>query len=226
MIDIYLGEPFVKILPGSFVMGSDQGLPIELPVHRVNIEKGFYLGARPVTQKLWQDVMGDNPSCFRTDDLLPVENITWHSACSFCSEFELLIGKTVRLPTEAEWEYSCRAGSTSEYYWGDESKFALDYAWFELNSMDSTQLVGLKKPNDWGLYDMAGNVWEWCLDSWVSDYSEESQIRKSLNKSERRVIRGGAWDMDVFRCRSAYRSNEGELIATKKIGFRVLIEEL
>lgn len=224
MINFYFDEPFVKILPGSFLMGSDRGLPIELPIHQVNIANGFFLGARPVTQKLWQAVMGDNPSCFQAYDMLPVENVTWHGACEFCSEFGFLIGKTVRLPTEAEWEYSCRAGSISEYYWGDESKLALDYAWFESNSMDRTQVVGTKKPNDWGLYDMAGNVWEWCLDPWVSDYSKESLIRRSLNKSGRRVIRGGAWDMDVFRCRSAYRSCEGEFIATKKIGLRVIIE--
>lgn len=216
----FFDESFVLIPSGSFWMGSDNGLPLETPVHKVEIDKDFYLASTPTTQRLWRSVMGNNPSHFQSGDLLPVENITWHEACEFCEKFGKSIGKIVRLSTEAEWEYSCRAGTTTEFYWGDESNATIDYAWFDLNSMDSTQPVGLKKPNNFGLYDMVGNVWEWCLDLWASDYSQDP-VPSKIGK---RSIRGGAWDMDVFRCRSAYRSSEGEEISTKKIGFRVVIE--
>lgn len=206
-------------------MGSQGGLPIELPVHRVDIEKDFLLGKHPITQGLWQSVCGSNPSHFRSEDSLPVESVDWHDACHFCSSLSSLISEKVRLPTEAEWEYACRAGSTTEYFWGNESKNALEYAWFELNSLDSTHAVGAKKPNKWGLHDMVGNVWEWCADIWRSDYATDTlKPGRPSTEMERRSIRGGAWDMDVFRCRSAYRSCEGESVSSKKIGFRIVIE--
>lgn len=225
MIKKFLDEPFVMVPKGNFVMGSEQGLPIEMPRHCVNIEKDFFFGVHPVTQRLWQKINGSNPSHFKSGDFLPVENVDWHDACRFCISLSSLIGKKVRLPTEAEWEYACRAGSTTEYFWGDESKNAPAHAWFELNSLDSTHPVGTKKPNQWGVHDMAGNVWEWCADLWRADYTTDAlELRRPSIEMERRVIRGGAWDMDVFRCRSAYRSCEGESVSSKKIGFRVVIE--
>lgn len=206
-------------------MGSKCGLPIEMPVHHVHIDKDFFLGVYPVTQRLWQKVNGDKPSCFFHGDSCPVESVDWNDACQFCLNFGALIGETVRLPTEGEWEYACRAGSTTEYFWGDDPRNAVEHAWFELNSLDSTHPVGTKKPNQWGLHDMAGNVWEWCADLWRADYSAGAlEPQRSSTEMRRRVIRGGAWDMDVFRCRSAYRSCEGESISSKKIGFRILIE--
>lgn len=225
MIEHFLNEPFIRVLKGSFMMGSEQGLPLEIPVHKVAIERDFFLGVFPVTQGLWQKINGNSPSSFQIGDSWPVENVDWQDACRFCLKFGSLIGKKVRLPTEAEWEYACRAGTTTEYYWGNESKDALEYAWFELNSLDSTHAVGTKKPNQWGLHDMAGNVWEWCADLWWADYRADAlEPQRSSTEMKRRVIRGGAWDMDVFRCRSAYRSCEGESISSKKIGFRILIE--
>jgi formylglycine-generating enzyme required for sulfatase activity len=224
VIKFFLGEPFAFVPRGSFMMGSYQGFPLELPVHYEEIRRDFFLGVYPVTQRLWQTVNGNNPATFQMGDAWPIENIDWHDACEFCRKFGSLIGETVRLPMEAEWEYACRAGSTTEYFWGSESRSAREYAWFDINSIDSTQPVGTKNANPWGLYDMAGNVWEWCVDLWRDNYAAEPDETKSSDGMNSRVIRGGAWDMDVFRCRSAYRSCEGEYISSKKIGLRLLIE--
>lgn len=217
----------VKIPAGTFVMGSDQGLPIEQPTRRVDVLNSYYMGSTPITQRVWSRIAGHNPSRFVHPDN-PVETISWDEAEGFCTKLSSQLGLLVRLPSEAEWEYACRAGSTCEYYFGNAESDVKSHAWFDLNSQDKTHPVGGKTANAWGLHDMVGNVWEWCCDSWISDYSsahdETSPIKVPTEIQPRKVIRGGAWDMDHFRCRSAYRSCEHHHLGTSKIGLRVVVE--
>jgi|SRR5690554_6826568 len=218
---------FRKIEPGYFNMGSVKGLPIEIPVKRISISKPFFVLITPVTQELWVSIMNYNPSTFRGSESLPVEGVSWDQANEFCMKFSQLIGKEIRLLTEAEWEYVCRAGTRTEYFFGEEWHLLRDYAWFDYNSMDRTHPVATRLPNSWGLYDIVGNVWEWCSDIWCGDYGNapcESLAKEGLADKSRRVLRGGAWDMDYYRCRSAYRSCEGREIATSKIGLRIALD--
>jgi formylglycine-generating enzyme required for sulfatase activity len=133
----------------------------------------------------------------------------------------------VRLPTEAEWEYVCRAGTDTEFYFGDEPNALSEHAWFDLNSNECTHPVGLKQPNPWGLHDIVGNVWEWCEDVWHGDYSgaplNGSAWMANQDKQERRSVRGAAWNMDGFRCRSSYRSYDWKDAATNRLGFRIVL---
>lgn len=206
---------FVKISPGKYMMGSKNGLPIELPVHEKNIDYPIEVLETPVTQRLFSDVTGSNPSHYSGLDS-PVENINWYDAIKFCENLSKIIGASVRLPTEAEWEYFCRAGTKSEYLYGTNPRLATDYAWFDINSNDATKSVKLKLPNQWDLYDVIGNVWEWCLDNYCASYELNEP------KTKKKVIRGGSYDLDVYRLRSAYRSSEFPEVQSKKIGFRVV----
>lgn len=221
---------FVEVPAGKFLMGSLNGLPLEQPVKEVSFKTPFYMAAVPVTQSLWTAVMNTQPSRFSYSDELPVENVSWNDAVIFCERLSSLVGKKMRLPSEAEWEYACRAGTTSEFFFGESVVSLRDYAWFDMNSNDQTHPVGLKQPNPWGLYDMVGNVWEWCADVWRSDYvslpANGSPMLAEDGLRTRRVLRGGAWDMDSYRCRSAYRSYEGCDIATAKFGFRIVCESI
>ena len=197
-------------------MGSEAGLPIELPVHKENISHSLIVLETPVTQKLYLDVVGVNPSHF-VELNSPVENISWHDALKFCESFKKITNDPVRLPTEAEWEYFCRAGTNTEYHFGDNPYIAAEYAWFDRNTRDTTMPVKQKLPNQWGLYDVIGNIWEWCSDNYSASYALDEP------KTKKKVIRGGAYDMDVYRLRSAYRSSEFPELASRKIGFRVVI---
>ncbi len=173
------------------------------------IDPDFYLGKYPVTQQQWEAVMGNNPSHFKGGSL-PVETVSFDDAQIFIQKLNQLSGKKLyRLPTEEEWEYACRAGSTSEYYFGDDESQLGEYAWYNGNSGQTTHPVGQKKPNEWGLYDMAGNVFEWT-DSWY-DSSRSS-----------RVLRGGFWNYSAEFCRSAHRiySPPGHRAST--VGFRLV----
>jgi formylglycine-generating enzyme required for sulfatase activity len=218
----------VRLSDGVFEMGSTRGLPLELPVHRVVVTDAMLLGKFPITQGQWTAVMGTNPSQFTGEGRLPVESVSWDDAKQFCTRLGELIRRRVRLPSEAEWEYACRAGSTSEYFFGDDDRCVGEYAWFDLNSSDHTHPVGLKRPNPWGLCDIIGNVWEWCEDVWYADYTAASMVGAPWMDGEqaqpRRVLRGAAWDMDAFRCRSAYRSFEGKELGTSRFGMRIVIE--
>ena len=173
----------LPVPPGEFRMGSDNELFSETPVHVVHLASGFLLGKYPVTQAQWLDVMADNPSAFRDSPDRPVDSINWDQATEFCHRLSDQSGRRVRLPSEAEWEYACRAGTASEFFFGRWGPFLDDsevpwearqslceYAWFDLNSGDSTQPVGRRRPNPWGLHDMLGNVWEWCADAWHGTY--------------------------------------------------------
>lgn len=205
---------------GEFMMGSENGADDEKPVHRVAILKPFYMGIHEVTQSQYQAVMGQNPSNFKGADL-PVEQVSWNDAAEFCRKLSARTGKTVRLPTEAEWAYACRAGSISAYGYGDNEGTLGDYAWYGQNSGGKTHPVGEKKPNAWGIYDMHGNVWEWCQ-SLYKEYPYRAGDGREGIGDGLRVLRGGSWGSDPRYCRSAGRYwgvPAGRLIVN---GFRVV----
>ena len=189
-----------RIPAGSFMMGSpadethrqdDEG-----PIRRVTISEPFYMGVYPVTQAQWQAVMGSNPSRFAGDPERPVEQVSWDDCQRFVEALnEMGIG-TFRLPTEAEWEYACRAGTETRYYWGDdEDKEEVgEYAWYLENAGRQTHPVGRKKPNPWGLHDMSGNVYEWCQDWYAESYPDVDETDPTgPGAGLYRVMRGGSW---------------------------------
>jgi formylglycine-generating enzyme required for sulfatase activity len=202
----------VLISGGTFVMGSpneekDRGLD-EGPQHLVTISQPFYMGKYEITQAQWKAVMGSNPSFWKGDNL-PVEMVSWDDIQTFVQKINQLGEGTFRLPTEAEWEYACRAGTTSRYYWGDDLNYSqiIEYAWHRENSSSKTHEVGLMPPNTWELYDMSGNVWEWCQDWYGSSYYSQSVITDPTGPDSgiNRVIRGGSWGSYAQYCRSALR---------------------
>jgi eukaryotic-like serine/threonine-protein kinase len=217
----------ILVPPGTFVMGSDRGLPLESPVHAVTVAHPFLLGKCPVTQEQWAAVVGTNPSEFRGGRGLPVDSVSWDDAQTFCARLGQAAGRIVRLPSEAEWEYACRAGTATEFFHGESEADLAAYAWFDRNSQGRTHRVGTKAANPWGLHDMTGNVWEWCEDVWHGDYegapADGEPWREGAERQPRRCLRGGAWNFDAFRCRSAYRSREWRHFATNHFGLRVAV---
>jgi len=192
---------FVLIPAGEFTMGSDGGASDEKPVHHVRLTESYYLAKYEITQGQWESVMGSNPSRFKGANN-PVEQVSWED----CQKFVNRLGSGFRLPTEAEWEYACRAGSTMAYCFGPGSSDVSEYAWYGHNSGGKTRPVGQKKPNAWGLYDLHGNVWEWCQD-WYGEYSTGSVTDPTgPTGGSSRVFRGGGWGITAGRCRSAFRS--------------------
>jgi formylglycine-generating enzyme required for sulfatase activity len=194
---------YAWVPPGAFLMGS-KAPDIEKPVHRVRITRGFHIGIYPVTQAQWQAVMGYNPSHFRGDDR-PVEQVSWDDCQEFCGRLGQLTGKSFRLPTEAEWEYACRAGTTSHYCNGGDEAALKKVGWFNGNSNSQTQPVGQLPPNAWGLFDVHGNVWEWCQDWHANYHTSDVEDYICNNTSESRVFRGGSWYDGPPMCRAAYR---------------------
>ncbi len=206
----------VSLPAGQFLMGSPDSDPnaesYEKPQHQVKVNS-FAIGKYPVTQAQYEAVMGTNPSHFKNNSWLknnlqnPVENVSWNDAQAFCQKLSQITGKTYRLPTEAEWEYACRAGTTTRYYFGDDANQLGDYAWYDGNSQETTHPVGQKKPNAWGLHDMIGNVWEWCEDNWHDNYIGAPKDGSAwlTNDNDYPILRGGCWYNDPDGCRSAYR---------------------
>ena len=227
----------VYIPSGKFNMGSPegQGDVNERPqIKDVNVS-AFYMGKYEVTQAQWQVIMGNNPShfkgFFKSNPQNPVEKVSWEDAQEFCKKLSQKAGKEFRLPSEAEWEYACRAGTTTAYSFGDNASLLGEYAWygFVINSWSKTHPVGQKKPNPWGLYDMHGNVWEWCQDSYEKYGGDNDLIRKTgkaitkENDNRSHLLRGGSWYFAAQYCRSAYRdSNHFARSANLNFGFRVV----
>ena len=192
----------------------------------VTLTKPFQMGATEVTQEQYQQVVGSNPSVFKNPKS-PVENVSWSDATKFCELLAAKTGKPVRLPTEAEWEYAYRAGSTTRYYYGDylDGEELQAYAWFEDNSERTTHPVGLKKPNAWGLFDMAGNVWEWCQDYYKGPYEEKTATDpKGPATGDLRVLRGGCWESRSLSERGANRGAVNPDRANSRFGFRIIVE--
>ncbi|MCP4289411.1 MAG: formylglycine-generating enzyme family protein, partial [Gammaproteobacteria bacterium] len=178
----------------------------ELPQHEVCVD-GFWMGKTEVTQAQWTRIMGDNPSRFQSDTN-PVEQVSWKDIQKFLQALNKKAGKEMyRLPTEAEWEYAARAGTSTIFYFGDDAGMLSDYAWYRSNSGGTTHPAGQLKPNAWGLYDMHGNVWEWCQDWYDSEYYSKSPKENPQGPSsgKYRVLRGGSWANYPNDCRSATR---------------------
>lgn len=220
------GMEFVIIPSGSFQMGSpssESGRDNDENLHWVSVQS-FELMSTEVTQGMWEEVMGSNPS-YNSGDVWPVENVSWNQCQTFISRLnDLDPSHTYRLPTEAEWEYACRAGTTTRFYWGtsDSESVINRYCWYVGNSYSSTNEVGLLEPNSWGLYDIIGNVMEFCEDTYTSDYSNcPTNGRAYRSKDSEHVGRGGGWSRNASGCRSAYREQFSPFDAIGVLGFRL-----
>lgn len=206
--------------PGTFDMGSPVGedgrFENEVP-HQVTLTRGFWLGKHEVTQRQWESVMRSNHSRFRNPDS-PVENISWHDCATFLKRVNAALGGAARFPTEAEWEYACRAGSDAPVA---GSGVLADMAWYEQNSDSVTHEAGAKKPNAWGFHDMQGNVLEWCND-WFSTLSAEPAVDpKGPPSGSFKVLKGGCWFFYGRDCRCAYRLRREPSLKNCIFGFRM-----
>jgi formylglycine-generating enzyme required for sulfatase activity len=218
----------VYIPAGTFQMGSTDNeygfAQYTTPVHTVTLQ-GFDIGAYEVTQAQYQAIMGSNPSHFQGMNI-PVDSVTWYDAREFCTRLSTLTGRTFTLPSEAQWEYACRAGTTTLYSWGDSDSLIGDYAWWYNDSDSHPHTVGTKLPNPWGLYDMQGNVWEWCLDSWHSNYvgAPTDGSAWEPETGSYHMFRGSSWATTIpWYFRSAIRSiYPYQDIRYDIIGFRVV----
>jgi formylglycine-generating enzyme required for sulfatase activity/serine/threonine protein kinase len=221
-----LGMKFRIMSPGSFMMGQAYGEEDEVP-HQVTLTRPFSIGVFLVTNAQWKHVMGTTPSHWQ-EDKGPVEQVSWDDAVAFCSKLSALpgerkAGRVYRLPTEAEWEYACRAGATTMYSFGDDESSLGDHGWYDANSGNQTHPVGQKKPNPWGLYDMHGNVWEWCND-WCAEYTKGSVTDPcGPATASRRVARGGSCTSSVGHCRSAFRYGLDPSCRLRFLGFRIAL---
>ncbi len=208
----------VYVPAGEFRMGSENAWEDESPAHRVCISKGFWLGRTEVTQGFWKAVMGANPSAFRKGDDYPVEGVSWRDCQQFIRNLNARSGSVFRLPSEAEWEYACRAGDAGE------RPVDLDaVAWYESNSGGSTHPVGVKRPNAFGLYDMLGNVWEWCADWYDEKYYSKSPLNEPAGPASgsHRVDRGGGWGYGPDIVRPGRRDGSGPDYRTDLLGLRL-----
>ena len=217
----------IKVDGGTFTMGAtpEQENPhqFEEPTHQVTLSS-YYIGETEVTQELWKAVMGNNPSNFKGDNL-PVENVSWEDSQTFIGKLNDLTGKRFRLPTEAEWEYAARGGKRSNHTQYSGSSNIDDVAWYSGNSGSKTHPVKTKKPNELGLYDMSGNVNEWCQD-WYGSYSSNAQTNPTgPGSGAYRVFRGGTWSIFGWFCRSSFRGNSSPGYRYDTIGFRLALSE-
>ena len=221
----------IYVAPGSFMMGSpssEDGRDDDETQHRVTLTKGFWLGKYEVTQNQWQSVMGSNPSCFKGDNNLPVENVSWDDCQMFIARVNNKLNCGARLPTEAEWEYACRAGTTTAYCWGnalngDKANCDGSYPCGTTSKGPykvRTVAVGSYQPNSWGFYDMHGNVYEWCQDRY-GDYGGNATDPKGPASGDGRVLRGGGWFYYARFCRSAFRSWDQPGYRNRYVGFRL-----
>ncbi len=198
--------------------------PAEHPAHPVTMTQPFYMGKYDVTQEQYQAVIGTNPSHFKGQDN-PVETVSWDDAQAFCNKVTEQTKAGVRLPTEAEWEYACRAGTTTEFYSGDLESDLDRVAWYVANSKGTTHPVGQKESNKFVLYDMHGNVWQWCQDWYGEDYYSKAPAEnpQGADHSASRLLRGGSWKFGPMICRSARRLRRAPDYRYDVIGFRVVV---
>ncbi|MGL1893959.1 MAG: formylglycine-generating enzyme family protein [Spirochaetaceae bacterium] len=234
------GIEMVKVKAGSFNMGSNEGDSDEKPVFKVTIINDYFIGKYEVTQKEWNIIMEKNPSSFLGDDL-PVDSVSWFDAIDFCNKLSLKEGLSpayfvsgsdiqiitdsngYRLPTEAQWEFVARGGNTELDYKYSGSNKAGDIGWYGSNSGNRSHIVGTKQPNDLGIYDLSGNVWEWCWDLYGS-YNNEAQIDPIGSSTGLfRVLRGGGWSSYAASLRSCDRINSGADSNIRIIGFRIVL---
>ncbi len=225
-----IGKELLWIPAGKFGMGSPAGVGSddERPQTEVTISRPFWMGKYPVRQRDWKAVMGSSPSHFKGEDL-PVEQVSWEECMEFGRKLtermteKIPEGYEFRLPTEAEWEYACRAGTTTQWSFGDAESELGKYGWFDGNAGGKTHPVGEKLPNPWGLYEMHGGVWEWCLD-WFGAYpGGRVTDPKGAANGSLRVCRGGSWDGSAGDCRSAFRSGLGPGYRWFSLGFRLVL---
>jgi formylglycine-generating enzyme required for sulfatase activity len=229
-------DEFVHLTPGkgkfpaSFRMGSgDDGLAAEQPAHTVTFTAPFAIARYEVTQELYEAIAGGNPSRWK-GPRNSLEMVNWDEAVTFCKKATAALrqrkllseDEEIRLPTEAEWEYACRAGTTTRYSFGDDGKDLTDYGWYKDNAKGNDPPVGAKKGNSWGLFDMHGYVLEWCADGWHADYRGAPTDGSAWQggKAGERVARGGAWTLPAEECRSAARHALAVDTRTAAVGFR------
>jgi len=229
------GREMVQLPGGWFTMGDKD--EVDAKLHEVFVSS-FYIDKYPVTQEEYQRVMGENPSRWKGNKN-PVEQVSWSKAARYCNACSRLEGLQpcydlntwecdfdadgYRLPTEAEWEYACRAGTKTPYFFGNDTSKLQNYAWFDNNSGKKPRPVGQKQPNPWGLHDMYGNVWEWCNDFYKVDYYQESpeENPKGPKTGDTKVVRGGAWKFSAENCRSGYRYNEDPAYSDVCFGYDI-----
>ena len=218
----------VRVEAGTFTMGATAEMKDpyddEKPIHRVTLTNDYYIGKYEVTQALWKAVMGNNPSYFKGDNL-PVEKVSWDDCQEFISKMNHITGKTFRLPTEAEWEYAARGGNKSRGYRYSGSNNLSAVAWYDDNSGKKTHAVGTKQANELGIYDMSGNVREWCQDK-LRVYSSSSQVNPTgANSEPYRMIRGGDYVYDARSCRSSNRYCQRQDFPLSIFGLRLVLSE-
>jgi len=223
-----IGMKLVSIPAGEFDMGQASGESDEKPVHRVQITKPLFMGMHEVTNAQWNRVVGEIPSKWR-DDSRPVEQVSWADAARFCQALsampeELKAERMYRLPTEAEWEYACRAGTPPQSAYGNNKSQLDDYGWYTANSGGATHPVGQKLANPWGLYDMHGNVAEWCSD-WTGGKYAEGVVKDPVGppNGHSRVARGGGYNDTKTDCRAADRAGFNPTATVAVVGFRVVM---
>jgi formylglycine-generating enzyme required for sulfatase activity len=227
-----IGMKFVWISPSSFMMGSpneERERKSHETQHKVKITKGFYMGVYPVTQDEWMTVMGNNPSEFKGEKKLPVDSVSWDDCQAFIKKLKEKDNKPYRLPTEAEWEYACRAGTTTAFHFGDtistdQANYKGTYTYGDGKKgvfREKTTPVGSFPANAWGLYDMHGNVFQWCQDK-DGEFPETDAVDpQGPEDGDRRVVRGGSWKDDPEFCRSASRRWYKPDLRFERIGFRL-----
>lgn len=234
-------EEFIAITPGkegfpaSFTMGSDRGESAEQPAHRVTFGYSFHIARYEVPQNLWETVMGGNPSRWK-GARNSVEELSFDEAESFCQKATRLmraanliaVDEVIRLPSEAEWEYAARAGTTTRYSFGDDLAQLGQFGWFNGNAAGNDPPVGAKKPNAWKLFDMHGYLWEWCRDSWHADYRDAPQDGSAWHAggdAKQRVLRGGSWKDPAERLTSTYRRTASKELRDDAVGLRCVLSK-
>ena len=217
----------IAVEGGTFQMGSPESdteaYAVEMPQHEVTLSN-YYIGETEVTQELWETVMGSNPSGFKGPKL-PVEKVSWNDCQTFIGKLNAQTGKTFRLPTEAEWEYAARGGKKSKGYTYSGSNAIGNVAWYSDNSGDITHEVGTKQANELGIYDMSGNVWEWCQDWFGKTYYENSSTTDPHGpvSGTYRVLRGGSWFLSARYCRVAIRNYNSLDVRDLNYGLRLVL---